>query len=252
MTFRIFCEPRIGVVGHTASSRLLAQDATLRNFISSSLDEIMPAACHMVDALERWPGSQEPSESGWNIAHNEPQPLFATIEKYPTRAEKFADSMTWLQSRPGLAIHHLIDERSLKWEEVNKVVDIGGSRGTVCMRLIDKYPSIQCVVQDLPEVINTVRTSFCLNDRITFMGHDFFKEQPVKDADVYLLRWILHDWSNKYAVEILKALVPALALGSKLIINEMCLPEPGTVSLYEQRFLRYTSPIYSPVEASIC
>ena len=43
------------------------------------------------------------------------------------------------------------------------------------------------------------------------MEHDFFfLEQPVKSADVYLIRWILHDWPNTYAFKILRALVPAL------------------------------------------
>lgn len=57
------------------------------------------------------------------------------------------------------------------------------------------------------------------------MGHDFFTEQPVKGAEVYLLKWILHCWSDKYARNILRALIPALRRGSKIVLHEYILPE---------------------------
>ena len=37
-------------------------------------------------------------------------------------------------------------------------------------------------------------------------ANDFFVSQPVNDADIFLLRGILHDWSNSKAIEILKRL----------------------------------------------
>ena len=70
------------------------------------------------------------------------------------------------------------------------------------------------------------------------MEHDFFTEQPIKSADVYLLRWILHDWSDAYALKILRALVPALKPGARLCICEQVLPEPGALSPYQARSLR--------------
>ncbi|KAL4787406.1 hypothetical protein BJX76DRAFT_345663 [Aspergillus varians] len=49
------------------------------------------------------------------------------------------------------------------------------------------------------------------------LGH-----QPAHGADVYLLRLILHDWPNKYATMILRALVPALRPGRREVhhLNE--------------------------------
>jgi SAM-dependent methyltransferase len=239
MTYRIFCEPSLGVVGHTASSRALAQDPTLGAYLANSLDEIAPAAYKMVEAMERWPGSQEPNEAGWNLAHNESRPMFEAVGADQKRAGRFANSMAWFHARPGLSVHHLTEEDSMKWETVKKVVDVGGGHGTVCSALVKRYPELQCVVQDLPQVVGSAQT---LTNNLTFMAHDFFQEQPVKDADVYLLRWVLHDWSDLYAAKILRALIPALKPGSRLIINEFCFPEPGEISLYEQRFPRYNSP----------
>lgn len=75
-------------------------------------------------------------------------------------------------------------------------------------------------------------------DRITFKGHDLNNEQPVKDADLYMFRSVLLNWPEKYVVKFLKNLVPALKPGAKVLINEGCLPEPGTVSSWDDKLLR--------------
>lgn len=238
MTYHIFRESSPGRVSHTASSSLLASNPLLRAYIACSIDEVTPSADLMVKAMERWPQSQEPHEAAWNLAHGEEKPMFVAMSADQDRAGSFAQAMTWFQAKPGLAGKHLTAEKSLGWERVRKVVDVGGSHGTIGKDLVERYPGLEVVVQDLPQVIESTQKSGELNSRLTFMTHDFFQDQPVKDADVYLLRWILHDWSDHYAVKILRAVVPALRPDSRLIINEMCLPEPGTASPYEQRFLR--------------
>jgi len=93
------------------------------------------------------------------------------------------------------------------------------------------------IVQDQPDVISVGQTRLPLDmkGRVTFMEHDFFRQQPIKAAEVYLLRWILHDWSDAYAIQILRALIPALIQGSKIVICEHVMPEPNSVSIYEAR-----------------
>ncbi len=62
-------------------------------------------------------------------------------------------------------------------------VDVGGGIGYTVKVFRDVYPELpaaQCVVQDLPEVIEEAKT---LNDPdlkdVTFIGFDFHKESPV-------------------------------------------------------------------------
>jgi hypothetical protein len=62
--------------------------------------------------------------------------------------------------------------------------------------------------------------------------------QPVEGADIYLLRWILHDWSDKYCIKILQNLIPALRKGTKIVINDICIPEPGQLGPRADRGLR--------------
>lgn len=70
------------------------------------------------------------------------------------------------------------------------------------------------------------------------MAHEFFAEQPVQGADVYYFRCILHDWSDKYAIRILRSLIPALKVGARILLSEYVVPEPGEISSYQERVLR--------------
>ena len=48
--------------------------------------------------------------------------------------------------------------------------------------------------------------------------HDFFTPQPVKNASIYFLRVVLHDWSDIKALEIMKRLREAAGPSSKLLV----------------------------------
>lgn len=165
---------------------------------------------------------------------------YEELSKYPARARRFKDAMHYFQSAPGFEAAHVLD--SFDWEALKNgtVVDVGGSHGAVCIELARRFPSLRFVVQDREEVIaeSSSLVPEDVADRITFMTHDFFTEQPVKGADVYFFRWIFHNWSDKYCIEICQALIPALKVGAWLLIQEILLPEPGTVSHYRERKMR--------------
>ena len=48
--------------------------------------------------------------------------------------------------------------------------------------------------------------------------HDFFDEQPIRNADVFMARFILHLWPDQYCAKILKRLRDAAQSHTKLII----------------------------------
>ena len=77
-----------------------------------------------------------------------------------------------------------------------------------------------------------------LTTRVQFMAHYLFKPQTVV-ADVYYMRWILHNWSNKYCALILKAQIPALKPGARILIQEFCMPMPGQAQLWKEQDARY-------------
>lgn len=51
-----------------------------------------------------------------------------------------------------------------------------------------------------------------------YLAHDFFAEQPINNASVFLLRHIMHDWSDPYAAKILSSLRAAATPGTKLLL----------------------------------
>ena len=63
MTRHIFKEARKGYVVHMAASRLLAEDSQLRDWVGASTDELWQAASQTVNALVKFPGSQEPNQT---------------------------------------------------------------------------------------------------------------------------------------------------------------------------------------------
>ena len=127
---------------------------------------------------------------------------------------------------PGFSPHYLVEAFPWGSDSQFTVVDVGGGLGHVSRALVDHNPIVKCVVEDSPGVIVQGEEGLPvdLRGRITFQKHDFFQEQPVKGADVYLLRLVLHDWSDKYAKIIIKALIPALKPGAKIVINDRVIP----------------------------
>ncbi|KAF2828338.1 S-adenosyl-L-methionine-dependent methyltransferase [Ophiobolus disseminans] len=237
----IFREKSRGTVTHTAASRLLATFPLMRQWIETTGAEIHPAALKVADAIEKWPGSEEPNHTGYNIANNTTDNAFIHMSKQPGRAEKFAAAMTLFSNGPGYAPTHLVDNYPWDRHSSGTIVDVGGSHGEYSIPIAQKFSSIQrVIVQDLPHVIEQAGATAPadLQDRVTFMAHDFFQPQPVKGADVYLLRWILHDWPDTYATRILCGLVPALEKSSKVVIHEYIVPEPGQTPTVQDQTLR--------------
>lgn len=98
-------------------------------------------------------------------------------------------------------------------------------------------------MQDLPENVVNGEAALAeqppsIKSRISVQAHDFFEEQPCRNANVYLLRMILHDWPMREATVILKRLLPALRKSSRIIIMDTVLPRPGSIPSAEERLLR--------------
>lgn len=60
--------------------------------------------------------------------------------------------------------------------------------------------------------------------RIFYTAHDFFEPQPVKDADVFMLRHVVHDWSDERTVKILQRLRDVAKPTTQLLIIENIMP----------------------------
>ncbi|TGO83237.1 hypothetical protein BPOR_0678g00020 [Botrytis porri] len=194
---------------------------------SMNVDEIWPAFTRMVDAIERWPDSQEPNETGYNLATNQFDTYFEGMKKSSHREKRFADVLTFFHAggrweRAGLIEHY-------NWEVIS----------AMCIDLARHHPKMKCISQDLPDMMEDIEAPEDLRGRVDIVAHNFFTEQPVKGADAYLFRWIFHDWSDKYSIRILQNLIPALKHKAQILIGKVCLPKyDGNTSLWEERRTR--------------
>ncbi|KZT65014.1 S-adenosyl-L-methionine-dependent methyltransferase [Daedalea quercina L-15889] len=119
------------------------------------------------------------------------------------------------------------------------VVDVGGGMGSMTMKLAKSFPHLQLVVQDLPATIEQAKAMWQVEyaeaidtGRVRLMEHNFFAEQPVKGADIYLLRFILHDWPDDKCIAILSRLREAMSPGSRVLVADMLIhPTSGSASL---------------------
>ena len=158
----------------------------------------------------------------------------------PDRANVFASGMKWHAMLPGFSTQYLI--AAFPWDSSGEltVVDVGGGLGHVSQALVEHSPTVKCIVEDSLDVITQGQKVLpaYLRGRISFQTHDFFNDQPVKGADVYLLRLVLHDWSDKYSKMIIKALIPALKPGAKVVVNDRLIPGRGEVHYLAEREAR--------------
>ena len=110
------------------------------------------------------------------------------------------------------------------------VVDVGGGRGALTLGLLARYPLIRGVVFDQPEVAGAAQQAIQAAgqmDRCQAVGGNFFQEVP-EGGDVYLLKFILHDWDDEQCVAILRACRAAVPVSGRLLVIELLVP-PGNV-----------------------
>lgn len=144
--------------------------------------------------------------------------------------------MSFFTTGPGYSLDHLTDHYPWASHGSGTVVDIGGSHGDAAFAIARKFPDLNLVVQELPEVVASSQHQPGL--KVRFQSHDFFEEQPIKGASVYIYRWILHNWPDKYCVKILKALIPALQPGSRVLVMDFVMPPPCMLPNVVERKLR--------------
>ncbi|EXJ91409.1 hypothetical protein A1O1_04521 [Capronia coronata CBS 617.96] len=221
---RVLAESSQGHVKHSAASRILHEETGSMDAIGFWLEELFPAAPKMVEALKKYSGSGEPNETAFNLAFNTSRPFYLELETSPERARRFGSAMRWMSQGGRFSHDYLV--RGYYWAAFDHteglMVDVGGGHGAVSLALARATAQMKFIVQDLPNTVEQGRTLLPseLQGRLSFMEHDFFDLQPVKGADIYFMRYILHNWSDKYAARILENIVPALKDGARIVCCE--------------------------------
>jgi len=107
------------------------------------------------------------------------------------------------------------------------LVDVGGGLGHVSLEVGKVHPNVHVVIEDREIVLTKAKLfweenlpSYVSEEKVHFITANFFDEQPTLPGEpgVFLLRNITHDWSDKYAIKILRRLRDAATPSTKLVI----------------------------------
>ncbi len=112
--------------------------------------------------------------------------------------------------------------------DVSTVVDVGGADGDFVLGLMQAHPELRGQVVDLPHAVAGAQREARkrgLDARFTAAPGDFFEAVP--EADLYLLKLILHDWDDTQCVQILRNCRSAVRAGGRALIVEMVIGELG-------------------------
>lgn len=108
------------------------------------------------------------------------------------------------------------------------IVDVAGGDGRLLAALLDRAPNARGVIVEMPHVVEPARAflvSRGLATRTEVIAGNIFESIPAS-GDLYVMKWILHDWDDEAALRILRNIRTVIPQGGRLLIAEAVIP-PG-------------------------
>ncbi|MCT9075193.1 methyltransferase [Streptomyces fulvoviolaceus] len=210
--YGIFAEQQDGTFTHTDMSRLLREDDP------NSLRDIA-LWCTEPWTWDVWPKLDEAVRSGRNVVEDlYGKEFFPYLnEDAPESADVFNRAMTTSSVQSARDVAQFLDLSGS-----TSVADIGGGQGHVVASLLEKYPSLQGTLLDLPRVVDNadprLRAGGALADRMRIVPGDCRAAIPVQ-ADVYIIKNIL-EWDDDSTTRTLRNVIEAGGRGARVVVIE--------------------------------
>ncbi|MEW1749762.1 methyltransferase [Streptomyces angustmyceticus] len=210
--YGIFEETDDGKYVHTEMSRLLREDTpnSLR-YISLWCTEPWTWAA--------WPRLDDAVRTGRSVFDDLYGKSFFEYlhQDAGDSAEVFNRAMTTSSKQSAQDIANLLDLSG-----ASSVADIGGGQGHVLASLLEKYPTLEGTLLDLPTVVANpdprLREGGPLASRVRVVPGDCREDIPVQ-ADVYIIKNIL-EWDDESTRRTLHHVVAAARPGARVVIIE--------------------------------
>ena len=119
------------------------------------------------------------------------------------------------------------------WEKVSAVVDLGSGTGAFLAQLLCRHPTVRGTLVDLPPTGARSAAIFeeaGVADRVTTFGRSFFEALPA-GADLYGLKKILNDWTDRETVVILRRCAEAASPADRVVVPGGVSPDNAPVEL---------------------
>ena len=221
-TFRLLrALASLGLCTHLGGDRfeLTAAGRLLRNDVPGSLVALArhwgtrtwPALAHLPQSVK--------TGAAW--AHGGREGFLSMAER-PDEAAVLNRSMVQQTLQVARAIVAAYD-----FSGVREAIDLGGGYGALLSVLLESHPRLRGASADLAYMEREALAFLQergVADRGRFIATDFFESVPV-GADAYLLKYIIHDWDDADAIEILRNTSRAAGAHGRVLIIERIIPE---------------------------
>lgn len=143
------------------------------------------------------------------FVHSHGKELFDYLDQNPEFDALFTDAMESVEALTGT---DYLDD--FDWSRFDRLIDVGGSNGSKALSILMRYPKMQALVFDRPQVIENAVANWHgkldaqLLARVGFSGGDMLETIPTAHSqrDIYLFVAIFHAMGDTQAEKILNNL----------------------------------------------
>ena len=147
---------------------------------------------------------------------------FAYLDGEPELAEIFNQAMT---NNSELAVAPVV--AAYDFSPYPTIVDVGGGHGRLLAAILAATPDAHGVLYDLSQVVASAATLLrerSVADRVRIVSGSFFDGVP-PGGDAYVIKNVIHDWTDDLAVQILRRLRAAADPAAVVLLIEFVLPD---------------------------
>ncbi len=164
----------------------------------------------------------------FKLSHGEE--LFDFLDHHTEFDQQFSEAMDSVEALAGDGFASDLD-----WGRFDRIIDVGGSRGTKSLAILKRYPTLSALILDRPQVVAEAQQYWANHpakgvERLRFQAGDLFSEIPkaIGPKDIYLLSAVLHSFDDRSCVRALQKLREAIGTsGARVALLEMVVPESG-------------------------
>jgi SAM-dependent methyltransferase len=147
--------------------------------------------------------------------------LFQYYSDHPAEGRAFTRAMSSSSEEVADEVAATLDT---SW--ANRVVDVGGASGALIAAILLRNPLLEGTILERPDVVPQARAAVAergLSSRCRVISGNFFVSVP--EADVHVLKYIIHDWDDEQSVLILSNCARALRPKGRVVLVELVVPE---------------------------
>jgi hypothetical protein len=140
--------------------------------------------------------------------------IWEYLARHPDEGARFGAAMRELTEVDVAAL-----ARAYPWPRRGVICDVAGGIGTLLAAILARRPRARGILIDGPEVLEAgarFLASRGLGQRVETRAGDIFGRIDAH-ADVYVMKWILHDWSDEACRDILTRVRATMPSGARLV-----------------------------------